>query len=99
MDTIISIIRQRAETHPHKTALKYKIGGIFKDVSWQELGETISLLACALLEMGVKIGDRVAILSENRPEWVYADLACLSCGAVTVPIYATDTAKDIEYIL
>jgi long-chain acyl-CoA synthetase len=99
MDTIITLVNQRIETHPQKVVLRYKQSGRFKNVSWRELGDIVRLLGCALLDMGVRIGDRIAILSENRPEWAYIDLAILSCGAVTVPIYATNTAKDIEHII
>ncbi|MEE8359971.1 MAG: long-chain fatty acid--CoA ligase [Candidatus Omnitrophota bacterium] len=99
MDTIISIVRQRIEAHPKKIALRYKRDRKFKGVSWGELGETITSLGCAFLDLGTRIGDRVAILSENRPEWAYTDLAILSCGAITVPIYPTSTTKEIEYIL
>jgi long-chain acyl-CoA synthetase len=99
MDTIISKVRERLSSYPESTIIRYKDGGRFKDISCRQLNETITLLGCALLDMGVKIGDRIAILSENRPEWAYADLAILSCGGITVPIYATDSEKDIEYIL
>jgi long-chain acyl-CoA synthetase len=99
MDSIISIIKRRVASHPERIALRYRKEGRFLSVTWGEMDRTVSLVACALLEMGVKIGDKVAILSENRPEWVYADLAILSCGAVTVPIYATDSESEIEFIL
>lgn len=99
MDTIISIIRRNIETGPERPVFKYKDKGLFRDITWRELGTTVDLIAYCLLELGVKINDRIAILSENRPEWAYADLASLSCGAITVPIYSTNTAKDVEYIL
>jgi len=99
MDTIISIIKQNMKDYSDKPVLKYKDMGKFKDITWGELKETVRLVTCALLDLGVRIGDRIAILSENRPGWVYADLATLSCNAITVPIYTSNTAKDIEYIL
>ncbi len=99
MDTIISKVLQQIEANPAAPILKFKKNGQFKDVTWQELGKIIHLSGCALLDMGAKIGDRIAILSENCPHWVYADLSILSCGGVTVPIYPTNTPKDIEYIL
>src|SRR6185369_16906917 len=52
-----------------------------------------------LRELGVKPGDRVAILSENRPEWAIVDYACLAAGCADVPVYATLPAKQVEYIL
>lgn len=56
-------------------------------------------IAAALDRLGIKKGDRAAILSENRPEWAYTDLAILSLGAVVVPVYPTASPKDMEYVL
>ncbi|MFH1752578.1 MAG: long-chain fatty acid--CoA ligase [Candidatus Omnitrophota bacterium] len=99
MDTIISLIKQRVESHPKKVALRYYKDGKFKGVSWKELWEIMTLIGCAFLDLGLRIGDRVAIISENRPEWAYTDLAILLCGGVTVPIYPTSSTKEIEHIL
>ncbi|NQT06355.1 MAG: long-chain fatty acid--CoA ligase [Candidatus Omnitrophica bacterium] len=99
MNTITSIIRDHIESHPDRIILRFKRDAKISSATWRELGGKVDLLGCALLDLGVKIGDRVAILSENRPEWAYADLAILSCGAVTIPIYASCAPKDVEYIL
>jgi long-chain acyl-CoA synthetase len=56
-------------------------------------------LLWALASLGVKRGDRVAIISENRPEWVYADMAILGLGAIDVPLYPSLTADNVEFIL
>jgi long-chain acyl-CoA synthetase len=79
--------------------MKYKRGDKWLDVSVSEFRDTVRWLASALYEMGVKRGDRVAILSENRPEWTMADFAILAAGAVTVPVYPTLLGWQIEYIL
>jgi long-chain acyl-CoA synthetase len=79
--------------------MKYKRGDKWLDVSVSEFRDTVRWLASALHEMGVKRGDRVAILSENRPEWTMADFAILAAGAVTVPVYPTLLGWQIEYIL
>jgi long-chain acyl-CoA synthetase len=79
--------------------MKYKRDEQWHDVSVSEFRDTVRWLAQALHEMGVKRGDRVAILSENRPEWTMADFAILAAGAVSVPVYPTLLGWQIEYIL
>lgn len=82
-----------------RRALLYKEGVTWKQISWCEFAGQVMAVATYLLSEGIKKGDRVAILSENRPEWAVADLAVLSIGAVTVPIYFTNSAEQIEFIL
>lgn len=74
-------------------------GGRWVAISARELGRAVTRTAQALQKWGVKQGDRVAILSENRPEWEITDFACLRLGAVVVPIYSTLTAQQAAYIL
>src|SRR5271170_3918358 len=68
-------------------------------ISSTELYRSVVGVARALESWGIRKGDRVAILSENRPEWTITDFATLALGAVTVPIYATQTAEQTAYIL
>jgi len=77
----------------------YKKDGEWVGISLAEFEESVRSLSTQLRAVGVKPGDRVAILSENRPEWTQADFAILACGAVCVPIYATLLPRQIEYIL
>jgi len=79
--------------------MKYKSGGQWKPVTVPEFRDKVRWLATGLHELGVKPGDRVGILSENRPEWTIADFAILAASAVTVPIYPTLLGWQIEYIL
>ncbi len=76
-----------------------KVDGAWTAVSASEFGERTKGLALGLALLGVDRQDRVAILSENRPEWPMTDFATLSLGAVTVPIYTTYLAPQVEYIL
>ena len=69
------------------------------DVSYRELGERVHSLSIALREQGLDDGARVAILSENRPEWAITDFACLTARCVDVPLYPTLPARQVEYIL
>ena len=79
--------------------LRYVEGGAWRDIPTAEFCDTIRDLALGLRALGVVPGDRVAILSENRPEWAATDYAILSAGAVTVPIYTTLLAEQIAFIL
>jgi long-chain acyl-CoA synthetase len=80
-------------------ALRYKAGGRWNDMTHAELEKRVRHLGLALKRLGVRRGDRVAILSENRPEWAIADYAALCIGATDVPCYPTLPAPQIRYIL
>lgn len=99
LSTIPGIFFNNVQRLGGRVALKYKQGGLFKDISWADFGEEVKYFSLGLMKLGVNCGDRLAILSENRPEWVFADLGIISAGAINVPIYATDTAKEVEHIL
>jgi len=71
----------------------------WRALSWAETNEQARALGACLAAHGVRPGDRVAIVAENRPEWCVADLACLAIGAITVPAYTTWTADDHAYVL
>jgi long-chain acyl-CoA synthetase len=79
--------------------LKFKQGGAWRDISSAELLRAVEELSMGLRSLGLEKGERVAILSENRPEWAITDLACLCAGAVDAPIYATLTPQQVLYIL
>jgi long-chain acyl-CoA synthetase len=88
-----------ATSREHPRAMSYKKDGRWLNISSGELYSHVVTLARALEAWGVGKGDRVAILSENRPEWAFADFAALLIGAVDVPIYPTLTAEQIAYLL
>jgi long-chain acyl-CoA synthetase len=76
-----------------------KEGNGWVSTSWGEAASRVRLLASGLRSLGIQTGDRVAIVSENRPEWVIADLAIMAAGAVTVPAYTTYTQEDYRHVL
>ncbi len=78
---------------------RYKLEGRYVGITYDEFYEKVELFAHGLHSLGVKRGEKIAILSENRPEWPMADIASLALGAIDVPIFPTLTAKQIEYIL
>lgn len=94
-----SMFFTQAEILGERPFLWRKDEDVFKAISWTETAQSVSKLSNALKKMGVKAGDRIALLSENRPEWVIADLAIMSLGAVSVPFYTTYTTRDHAYVL
>jgi long-chain acyl-CoA synthetase len=77
----------------------HREGGKWLPISSREFGRTVARVAQALHELGIRHGDRIAILSENRPEWPVADMSSLLLGAVTVPLYTTLTAEQMAFLL
>src|SRR5437773_4352835 len=80
-------------------ALQVKRAGRYEPISHDTLAERVRRTAIGLEELGVRAGDRVAILSENRPEWAVADYACLTAAMADVPIYPNLPPEQIAYIL
>ena len=79
--------------------MRYKLNDTWKTISSRELYQYVAGVARTLQNWGIRHGDRVAILSENRPQWAVADFASLLLGAITVPIYPTLTPEQIAYML
>jgi long-chain acyl-CoA synthetase len=98
-ETVPRQLLASAEAYPKRDAFRHKRDGRYVDVSLASMLPRIHALACALRSMILAPGDRVAILSENRLEWAITDLAILCAGFVTVPVYATLPAGQVEYIL
>ena len=80
-------------------ALRVKRDGRWRTISYAELFERVHEACAALRELGIAPGDRLAILSENRPEWAITDYACLAARCADVPVYPTLPAKQVEYLL
>src|SRR5205823_12734226 len=87
-------------THHHKPdTVSEKLGSGWVSVSAIEFARRVRHIALGLAALGINAGDRVALISENRPEWSIVDLAILSVGAVTVPLYTTQAVDQIRFIL
>jgi long-chain acyl-CoA synthetase len=97
--TLNSLFFEAVQKFDKPDALQVKVNGAFQPISHRVLVDRVRHVALGLAELGVKPGDRVAILSENRPEWAIADYACLSAGITDVPIYSTLPAEQIPYII
>ena len=82
----------------NKPFLWHKTDGNYRPISWNAAAEAVRHLALGLCALGITRGDRVALVAENRPEWVIADFAIMSAGAVTVPAYTTNSVEDHRHV-
>jgi len=96
---LIDLLINQTARFSSRVALRFKRDHLYQNITWNELQSHVIKISAFLRQFGIKKGDRVALLSENRPEWVFADLAVLSLGAVVVPIYPTSSPKEMEYIV
>ena len=76
-----------------------KKDGRYEPLSWRDTAQRVRDMAKGLGKLGVEAGDRIAIVSENRPEWAIADLAIMTLGAISVPAYTTNTVRDHRHVL
>src|SRR5262249_26123602 len=94
--TLVDLYRAGLVERARTDAFLHKVDGSYRPVSSREVVERITRVCAALLDVGIRPGDRVGILSETRLEWAIADFAVLTAGAATVPIYPTLPAAQIE---
>ncbi|MFQ5927625.1 MAG: AMP-dependent synthetase/ligase, partial [Terriglobia bacterium] len=97
--TLNQLLLDTLQRHPKPDLLWHKRGGTWQKISTHEFLTRVASLASALKEFGIQKGDRVAVFSENRPEWHIADLAILGLGAVNVPIYQREMRERLQYLL
>ncbi len=97
--TLVEVFEHVARAHPRPDTLNYKRDGRWVSISSAEVLSRARRIAAGLKALGVAPGDRIAILSESRPEWTLTDAGCMFAGAVDVPIYPTLTAPQVRYIL
>lgn len=96
---LVQLLLQNLNRRPMKQALYVKRQGLYTPVTYQEWFENVKWFALGLTQLAVGENDFIALVSGNRPEWVYADMGIMSIGAVNVPIYSTLTAPEIAYVL
>ncbi|MBI5509234.1 MAG: long-chain fatty acid--CoA ligase [Deltaproteobacteria bacterium] len=97
--SILDLFLGNAEQFPTRTAALYKKDGGYREIDWRTLADQAQALSAALVALGVAPGDRVALLSQTRLEWVVADMGILGAGATTVPIYASNLPDECQYII
>jgi long-chain acyl-CoA synthetase len=98
-NSIVSLFTHQSSSLSEDPYLWKKSNGKFISLSWKEVQKNVEALARGLINLGILKGDRVAILSENRPEWHIADLAIMTIGAISVPAYTTSTTNDYKHII
>lgn len=99
IETLPARFFARARARPSAPALRRKRFGLWEEISWQKYEAAVRALAAGLIDAGVKPGDRVGLISENRVEWLVSDLGILSAGGVTCAMYTTSAAEQIAYVV
>ena len=97
--TLVEVFEYVARVHPRPDTLNFKRDGRWVSISSDEFLQRVHHIAAGLHSLGVRRGDRVAILSESRPEWTLTDAACMFAGAIDVPIYPTLSPPQVRYIV
>ena len=96
---LVSMFFARAQAKGDAPFLWAKQEGEWRSISWREAAGQVANLSSAITRLGLNRGDRVMLVSENRPEWLISDLAIMAAGCVTVPTYITNTERDHQHIL
>ena len=97
--TVASLARDWGSSDPARIAMREKDFGIWQEYSWARTWDLVMDAAHGLLALGIEVGDRVSIQSEDRPEWVILDLATVAVRGITVGFYPTNPAAEVEYLL
>lgn len=95
----VNRFRQQAQTLANRTAVRFMQNAEWVDMSWAEFQNQVDQLSYALLANGIGVQEKIAIFAHNMPRWTITDIGAMQIRAVAVPIYATNTAKQVEYIL
>ncbi|MCA0910127.1 long-chain fatty acid--CoA ligase [Qipengyuania gaetbuli] len=98
-NNLVELFLKRADEKSGQPFFGWKEGGSWQTMTWGEAADRVCLLAESLRGLGLVDGDRVCLVSENRPEWCIADLAIMAAGCITVPAYVTNTERDHVHIL
>ncbi|MBX6378637.1 MAG: AMP-binding protein, partial [Clostridia bacterium] len=96
---LIQAFLERTKTFPNAVAFRHKHLGIWREFTWSQYRDEVERFALGLLELGLRPGDRVAIMGDPVPEWMYADLACQSIGAIAMGIYVTSAPDEVAYLI
>ena len=98
-ETLPRLLMHNAERLGTKVALREKEFGLWQTVTWRQFGDHVRAFALGLVALGLRRGDTVAIIGDNRPEWLYAELGAQAVGAVSVGIYQDSAPEEVRYIL
>ena len=98
-DTPARVFQKRCQEWAPLPALRHKKNGLWQTITWQQYYENVQAIALSLLNLGLHNGDVVCVLAENRPEWLYVDMASQCLGMVGNGIYPTSSPKQLQHIL
>ena len=98
-ETVPSRFLEAVEKWGDRVALRKKEFGLWHDITWNDYHQQVKAVACALMSLGLERGETAAIIGDNCPEWVYADLGIQCCGAATTGVYATNAWQQVEYVV
>jgi long-chain acyl-CoA synthetase len=96
--TIADLIGRAAVQYADRVAARHKVDGAWEDVTYAQVGAVVREIALGLIDLGIEPGERVCIVSKTRLEWTYCDFAISSAGGVVVPIYATNSPEECEWV-
>ena len=96
---IFDIVEHQLSVYRKQISLAYKVDGQWKTFTSADFKEQVDLVSCGLLALGIKKEDKIAIISNNRPEWNFADMGAQQIGAVIVPMYTSVSSADYKFIL
>jgi long-chain acyl-CoA synthetase len=96
---LVQLFEAQAARQGARAAMKFKRDGRWQEISWAETARRARDVADGLAAIGVKPGDRVSILADTSPEWIIADLGIMGAGAITVPIYQSNPAHEVHFVL
>ncbi|MCK9230123.1 MAG: AMP-binding protein [Syntrophales bacterium] len=99
IDTLPKALLNIAEKQPNRVAMRRKYLGIWRDITWAEYLEKVKHVALGLHALGVRYGEHVSIIGENRPEWLYSALGAVCAGGAWVGIYTTNPPPECEYVV
>jgi long-chain acyl-CoA synthetase len=97
--TIADLLPRAAQMFADRVAVKHKVDGEWRDVTFAEVGAAVTEVALGLIDLGIEPGDRVALLANTRPEWTYVDFGITSAGGVVVPVYPTNAPEECEWVI
>ena len=99
INTLSALFWGRVQQRGAQVAMREKELGVWRSISWSEFGDISRAVGLGLVSLGIELGDRICILSNNNPEWLYADMGALGVGAVSAGIYPTDAPSQVEYLI
>jgi long-chain acyl-CoA synthetase len=97
--TMADLAALAAEKYAGKPALRHKVGDDWIDVTYDDFGTAVRETGLGLIDLGLEPGDKVGIVAHTRPDWTYSHFGILSCGAVSVSVYQTNSAEECHYVL